>query len=95
MKTGDFLLASDLYANAYRFYQVVKATAKTVTIRRVAANRDGVPVRDAFLEYERPMTKRVSDDGRVSLGTWACAKLWDGVPFHSEHPVWGTNYNLY
>lgn len=92
MKAGDFLLGSDLYLNSYRFYQVVKATAKTVSIRRVG-NDNGTPVFNRFIDDEI-VTKRVSGDS-VSLGRWSSAKLWDGVPFHSEHPLFGVNYNLF
>lgn len=92
MKAGDFLLGSDLYLNSYRFYQVVKATAKTVSIRRVG-NDNGTPVFNRFIDDE-VVTKRVSGDS-VSLGRWNSAKLWDGVPFHSEHPLFGDNYNLF
>lgn len=83
MKAGDFLLGSD----SYRFYQVVKATAKTVSIRRVG-NDNGTPVFNRFIDDE-VVTKRVSGDS-VSLGRWSSAKLWD-----SEHPLFGVNYNLF
>ena len=82
MKVGDFLLGSDLYLNSYRFYQVVKA------LRRVG-NDNGTPVFNRFIDDEI-VTKRVS-----GLGRWSSAKLWNGVPFHSEHPLFGDNYNLF
>lgn len=92
MKAGDFLLGSDWYTDSYSFYQVVKATAKTVSIRRVG-NNNGTPVFNRFIDDE-VITKRVSGD-RVRLGSWSSAELWNGVPFHSEHPLFGVNYNLY
>ena len=83
MKTGDFLLGT----NSYSFYQVVKATAKTVSLRRVG-NDNGTPVFNRFIDDE-VVTKRVSGD-KVNLGSWSSARLWDG-----EHPMFGVNYNLY
>lgn len=94
MKTNDILLAYNFYSNYYYFLQVVKATDKTVTVRRIRANqRKGTPCPNEFHD-ERPMNKRVKN-GRISLSDWTSARVWDGQPLHEEHPMWGTNYNLY
>ena len=95
MRTNDVLLAHDCYSDMYYFLQVTKVTAKTVTARRIyASRRTGLPLVGEFNEDHGPITKRVND-GRISLGTWTGARLWDGKPVHEEHPVWGLNYNLY
>jgi len=97
MKTNDILLAQDVYSNMYWFLQVVKATDQTVTVRRIKANRtNGMPLANEFREglFGHPMAKRVKN-GRIRLGDWASAELWNGEPLHEEHPNWGLNYNLY
>lgn len=95
MKLNDILLAHDVYSNMYYFLQVVKATKATVTVREIhACKRTGMPMVGEFKDYHDPITKRVND-GRISLGTWTGARLWDGKPVHEEHPMWGLNYNLY
>lgn len=95
MKTNDILLACNVFSDMYHFLQVVKATDKTVTVRRIYANkREGTPMVDMFVDDVEPMTKRVKD-GRIRLSDWTSAEVWDGQPLCNEHPVWGLNYNLY
>lgn len=95
MKANDILLACNLYSNMYYFLQVIKATAKTVTIRRIYSNQtEGTPRPNDFMEWELERTKRITD-GKVHLSNWTVAELWDGTPVHNEHAVWGLNYNLY
>lgn len=96
MKTNDILLAHDGYSNMYYFLQVVKATAKTVTLKRIYANHsEGTPRPNEFNDYHIELKKRVREDGTVGLGGWTSAELWNGEPLHEEHPIWGLNYNLY
>lgn len=95
MKANDILLACNVYSNMYYFLQVTKATDKTVTVRRIYANcSKGTPLVGMFREDEKPMTKRVRD-GKIRLGDWSSAELWDGQPLQEKHPMWGINYNLY
>ena len=97
MKANDILLAHNCYSNYYYFLQVVKATEKTVTVRRINANRrNGTPIPNDFGDYyESPEQRRRVDNGKIRLGDWTSAKVWDGKPLNEVHPVWGTNYNLY
>lgn len=95
MKTNDILLAVNYYSNMYYFLQVVKATEKTVTVRRIISNkREGTPCVNEFDDEREPMTKRVND-GKIRLGDWTSAKKWDGKPLDEWSPMWGKNYNLY
>lgn len=70
------------------FYQVVKATAKTVWLRKLNAkveekgfmSGDAIPVVNSFYDDEI-LRRRVSDYGwgpRVSIESYASASLWDG-----------------
>ena len=95
MKVNDILLAENVYSDMVYFLQVVKATKATVTVREIhACKRTGLPMAGKFKDYREPITKRVND-GRIRLGGWTSAELWDGKPVHNEHPMWGLNYNLY
>ena len=101
MKTNDILLACNVYSNYYYFLQVIKATERTVTVRRINSNkREGTPRPNDFLTeggyYESPEQKRrIGNDGRIRLGDWTSAEAWDGQPLRNDHPMWGMNYNLY
>lgn len=96
MKANDILLAHNGYSDMYYFLQVVKATAKTVTLKRIYANHSkGTPCPNQFNDSHIELKKRVSDDGRVVLGGWTVAELWNGEPVQNKHPMWGLNYNLY
>lgn len=95
MKPNDILIAENVYSNMVYFLQVVRATRATVTVREIhACKRTGLPMVGQFKDYHDPITKRVND-GRIRLGNWTSAELWDGTPVHNEHPMWGLNYNLY
>lgn len=95
MKKNDILLAVNYYSDMYYFLQVVKATEKTVTVRRIYANKGtGTPCVGKFNEMDEPMNKRVSN-GKIRLGDWTSATIWDGKPLNNVHPMWGKNYNLY
>lgn len=97
MKANDILLVENLYSNYFEFYQVIKATAKTVTIRRIHSNkRKGTPCPNEFFDedFDRPKTKRIGDDGSIHWD-WTIGRVWDGKPLQNNHPVWGMNYNLY
>lgn len=96
VKVGDFFVCSWGYEQTnIDFYQVVKKTAKTVTIRPVASTgedtgwctREVVPVKDAFtsdahisLEGKRCKMQGYSDRPAVTICDYADAYLWDGKP---------------
>lgn len=90
----EFMLCHDCYGNRYWFAQVLKRTAKTITLRDVRS-REGKPVKGGFVEGMNAVTKKVREDGSVSLGSWSGAKPWDGVALHTVHPVFGVNYNVF
>lgn len=95
MKKNDILIACNLYCDMYYFLQVVRATKSTVTVREIYANKQkGIPVVGEFKDGKDEVTKRVKD-GRINLGVWTTAELWDGSPLQNKHPMWGINYNLY
>jgi len=96
MKVNDILLAQNLYCDMYWFLQVVKATEKTVTLRRIRSNKmAGTPCPNQFNEWDdKPIVKRIGKDGRISLGSWESARLWDGKPLR-KHNGFEMNGNLY
>lgn len=95
MKKNDILLAVDYYSDMYYFLQVVKATDKTVTVRRINSNKaKGIPCPNEWNEWDgEPMNKRVSN-GKIRLGSWTTAEPWDGKPLHNVG-AFGVNQNLY
>lgn len=70
------------------FYQVIKATAKTVTVRQIeaeAVTEEGfmsdrcVARRDKFKAHKEPMRKLVQPDGSLHFD-YGTARRWDGRP---------------
>ena len=51
MQTAEFYLYHNGYCDLYKFYQVVKRTAKTVTLRQVRS-ANGKPIANDFAENE-------------------------------------------
>ena len=99
MKVNQILLACNLYANYYYFLQVVRTTAKTVTVRRINANRrEGTPRVNDYLTdggyYESVEQTRRVNNGRIRLDGWTIAEPWNGVPLQEPSPF-GMNCNLY
>lgn len=71
------------------WYEVIKATAKTVTVRRLAdrtVSDDGygqngykMPVLGMWHPYDsEPMVRKVTESGSVKVGYSAYASPWDG-----------------
>lgn len=69
------------------FYEVTRATAKTVWLRRIEANREAS---EAFMQYTsvpRPgrytgeeFRRKIRPGGRISITSYALAAPWDGKP---------------
>jgi len=82
LKVGDILEASWGYDQTnIDHFQVVKLVGKRmVEIRKIGqqSHEDGfmqgecVPVRDAFLKDEKPLRRRVNEDGSVKIFEWGC-----------------------
>jgi hypothetical protein len=94
MQTTEFYLYHNGYCDLYKFYQVVKRTAKTVTLRQVRS-ANGKPIANDFADNEGEIRKTIKSDGSVNFTTWSYARPWSGEALNHNHPMWGTNYNVY
>jgi hypothetical protein len=92
LKIGDILESSWGYDQTnVDFYQVVKSTASTVTLRKINAKTvagDGwtgkvTPIKDDFDDAE-PLRRKVKDgwngEPYVKVKSYAMAHRWDGKP---------------
>lgn len=94
MKTNDILLAYHFGGGMYYFMQVVRTTAKSVTVRQIRSNRKaGTPCPNEFADDEE-LTRRIRPDGTIRLNEYAEAELWDGHPL-CIMGFFGMNQNLY
>lgn len=97
VKVGDIFVSTWGYEQTnVNFYQVVKATAKTVTVREIRRSTEpggawghytAMPVKDAYCG--EPMRRKIghdSDRPSISISSFAYARLWDGKP------IGGTSY---
>ena len=90
LKVGDILYSSWGYDQTnIDFYQVTAVVGKkSVKIRRIGSRVDStattaqyvVAAKDAFLEDEKEMTKRVGQGNVISLTSYSSAYPWDGKP---------------
>ena len=90
LQVGDILLCTWGYDQTnVDFFQVIKVTAKTVTVQEVEAEAVSSPnnnmsdycvaKRDAFKTKSKPIRKVVHDGNRLSFD-YHDAYLWDGKP---------------
>lgn len=90
MEKGTILYANlGWSAGIPAWYEVIKATAKTVTVRRLAdriVSHDGygqngykMPILGWEHPYDnKPMVRKVTESGSVKVGYSAYAYPWDG-----------------
>ena len=92
-KVGDILSASWGYEQTnIDFFQVVKVTEKTATIREIEQTKEYnpqamtgtcLPLVDQFKENSKPLTRKIKGIGNnpcLRLESYKFADLWDGKP---------------
>ena len=89
VEVGDIFVVTLMYEDTLPvFYQVVKVTEKTVTLRQIKdkavtpeSNKSDtcVPLYGDFVENEEPIRKVVQPEGHLRFGR-RNAYLWNGKP---------------
>lgn len=99
VKVGDIFASSWGYDQTnVDFYQVVKTTAKTLTLRQIeqkvvsgqgSPSEKVVPRPNKFLLNKKPMNRRMSKYGGVKIHDSANAYPWNGNPMHQTGAGYG------
>ena len=100
LEVGSILYSSWGYDQTnIDFYQVTEVVgAKSVKIRAIGSARTDesnppcdyvVAVKDAFLDNEKEMLKRVGQDNVITIASYARAYPWDGQPKYETSLGWG------
>lgn len=92
MKIGDILYTSWGYEQTnIDFYEVIKATAKTVTVNQIKSEKTytgdmtgtAKPIVGAFVCYKKPLRRKICNNSLhdfISITDYATASAYNGVP---------------
>lgn len=99
VKVGDIFASSWGYDQTnVDFYQVVKTTAKTLTLRQIeqkvvsgegSPSEKVVPRPNKFLLNKKPLNRRLSKYGGVKIHDYENAYPWNGNPMHQTGAGYG------
>jgi len=89
LEVGDIMHYSWGYDQTNcQYYQVIACTDHTATIREIGyqtvpgsegfMSESVVPVKGAFLESEKPMTKRVRPGNYITIESYGSCSKWEG-----------------